>query len=145
MKAAVAYEANASLRIEDVEIARPGSREVLVKLMASGVCHSDWHILKGEWGNALFPAILGHEGAGVVEAVGDEVTRLKIGDHVILVVAHQLRHLRDVPARLSGPVPRPTCVAQPTQARWERIPCSAPPPVSAPSLAMRWCPRSPRC
>jgi S-(hydroxymethyl)glutathione dehydrogenase/alcohol dehydrogenase len=84
MKAAVAYEANAALRIEDVDIARPGSREVLVKLMASGVCHSDWHILKGEWGNALFPAILGHEGAGIVEAVGDEVTRIKPGDHVIL-------------------------------------------------------------
>jgi S-(hydroxymethyl)glutathione dehydrogenase / alcohol dehydrogenase len=84
MKAAVAYEPNASLKIEDVDLARPGSREVLVKLMASGVCHSDWHILKGEWGNALFPAILGHEGAGVVEAVGEEVTRLKAGDHVIL-------------------------------------------------------------
>jgi S-(hydroxymethyl)glutathione dehydrogenase/alcohol dehydrogenase len=84
MKAAVAYQANAPLSIEDVEIARPGSREVLVKLMASGVCHSDWHILKGEWGDALFPAILGHEGAGVVEMVGDEVARLKAGDHVIL-------------------------------------------------------------
>ncbi|HEU0169176.1 MAG TPA: Zn-dependent alcohol dehydrogenase [Chloroflexota bacterium] len=85
MKAAIAYEANTPLKIEDVDIAaKPGSREVLVKLMASGVCHSDWHILKGEWGNALFPAILGHEGAGVVEAVGDEVTRLKKGDHVIL-------------------------------------------------------------
>jgi len=84
MRAAVAYEANAPLRIEDVDIATPASREVLVKLMASGVCHSDWHILKGEWGNALFPAILGHEGAGVVESVGNEVTRLKPGDHVIL-------------------------------------------------------------
>jgi S-(hydroxymethyl)glutathione dehydrogenase/alcohol dehydrogenase len=84
MKAAVAYAANAALRIEDVDIASPGSREVLVKLMASGVCHSDWHILKGEWGNALFPAILGHEGAGIVESVGSEVSRLKPGDHVIL-------------------------------------------------------------
>src|SRR5579864_5859885 len=84
MKAAVAYEANAPLRLEEVELGTPGSREVLVKLMASGVCHSDWHILKGEWGIALFPAILGHEGAGIVEAVGSEVTRLKPGDHVIL-------------------------------------------------------------
>jgi len=47
MKAAIAYAANASLKIEDVDIGRPASREVLVKLMASGVCHSDWHILKG--------------------------------------------------------------------------------------------------
>lgn len=85
MQAAVAHEANAPLRIEDVDLAgEPAAREVLVKLMASGVCHSDWHILKGEWGNALFPAILGHEGAGVVEQVGAEVTRLKPGDHVIL-------------------------------------------------------------
>ncbi|MBV9326452.1 MAG: Zn-dependent alcohol dehydrogenase [Chloroflexi bacterium] len=84
MKAAVAYAANAPLKIEDVDVATPGPREVLVKLMASGVCHSDWHILKGEWGDALFPAILGHEGAGVVQSVGDGVTRLKAGDHVIL-------------------------------------------------------------
>ncbi|MBV9577757.1 MAG: Zn-dependent alcohol dehydrogenase [Chloroflexi bacterium] len=84
MKGAVAYAANTPLKIEDIEIARPGPREVLVKLMASGVCHSDWHILKGEWGDALFPAILGHEGAGVVESVGDGVSRVKPGDHVIL-------------------------------------------------------------
>jgi S-(hydroxymethyl)glutathione dehydrogenase / alcohol dehydrogenase len=85
MKAAVAFQANAPLQIEDVDIATaPSSREVLVKLMASGVCHSDWHILKGEWGNALFPAILGHEGAGIVEAVGDEIARIKPNDHVVL-------------------------------------------------------------
>ena len=84
MRAAVAYEANTPLRVEDVDIGTPAPREVLVKLMASGVCHSDWHILKGEWGNALFPAILGHEGAGIVEGVGSEVSRVKAGDHVIL-------------------------------------------------------------
>jgi S-(hydroxymethyl)glutathione dehydrogenase/alcohol dehydrogenase len=84
MKAAVAYEPNTPLVVEDVDLARPSAREVLVKLMASGVCHSDWHILKGEWGNALFPVILGHEGAGIVEALGADVTRLHVGDHVIL-------------------------------------------------------------
>ena len=84
MKAAIAYEANSALVVEDVQIGNPASNEVLIKLMASGVCHSDWHILKGEWGNALFPVILGHEGAGVVEAVGSDVSRLKTGDHVIL-------------------------------------------------------------
>src|SRR5579864_7797137 len=84
MQAAIAFQANAPLRIEDVSLGTPASHEVLIKLMASGVCHSDWHILKGEWGNALFPAILGHEGAGIVEEIGSEVQRLKKGDHVIL-------------------------------------------------------------
>src|SRR5712691_1053873 len=84
MKAAIAYAPNTPLVVEDVDIAAPGTWDVLVKLMASGVCHSDWHILKGEWGTALFPVILGHEGAGVVEAVGSEVSRLHVGDHVIL-------------------------------------------------------------
>jgi S-(hydroxymethyl)glutathione dehydrogenase / alcohol dehydrogenase len=84
MRAAVAYEPNTPLVVEDVDLGRPGPRDVLVKLMASGVCHSDWHILKGEWGTAQFPLILGHEGAGVVEAVGADVSRLRVGDHAIL-------------------------------------------------------------
>ncbi len=84
MKAAIAYQPNTPLVVEDVDIAEPGPGEILVKLMASGVCHSDWHILKGEWGGSQFPLILGHEGAGVVEAVGTGVSRLKKGEHVIL-------------------------------------------------------------
>lgn len=83
MRAAVAYEAKAPVAIEEVELAPPGPREVLVRLAASGVCHSDWHILKGEWGDRQFPLILGHEGAGVVEAVGADVTAVRPGDHVI--------------------------------------------------------------
>ncbi|MGH2364341.1 MAG: Zn-dependent alcohol dehydrogenase [Chloroflexota bacterium] len=84
MKAAIAYQPNSELVIEEVDLVKPGPHEVLVKLMASGVCHSDWHILKGEWGNGLFPVILGHEGAGIVEAAGEDVAGLKPGDHVIL-------------------------------------------------------------
>ena len=84
MRAAVAYEANAPVVFEDVELAPAGPREVLVRLMASGVCHSDWHILKGEWGDRQFPLILGHEGAGVVESVGEGVSGVKAGDHVII-------------------------------------------------------------
>jgi S-(hydroxymethyl)glutathione dehydrogenase/alcohol dehydrogenase len=70
--------------IENVDLPKPAARDVLVRLMASGVCHSDWHILKGEWGDRMFPTVLGHEGAGVVEAVGEDVTHVKPGDHVIL-------------------------------------------------------------
>ncbi len=84
MKAAIAYEPQGQVVVEEVDLAKPGPNEVLVHLMASGVCHSDWHILKGEWGTQLFPVILGHEGAGIVEAVGDGVSHVKAGDHVIL-------------------------------------------------------------
>ncbi len=84
MKAAIAYEPNGDVVVEEVDLAKPATGEVLVKLMASGVCHSDWHILKGEWGTQLFPLILGHEGAGIVEQVGEGVRNVKAGDHVIL-------------------------------------------------------------
>jgi S-(hydroxymethyl)glutathione dehydrogenase/alcohol dehydrogenase len=84
MQAAVAFEPQGTVVIEEVDLAKPGPGEVLVKLMASGVCHSDWHILKGEWGDRFFPVVLGHEGAGVVEAVGDSVRNVRAGDHVIL-------------------------------------------------------------
>jgi S-(hydroxymethyl)glutathione dehydrogenase/alcohol dehydrogenase len=84
MQAAVAYKPNTPLQVEEVELSDPGPREVRVKLMSSGVCHSDWHILKGEWGDRQFPLILGHEGAGIVEGTGPGVTNLQPGDHVIL-------------------------------------------------------------
>lgn len=83
MRAAVMREAGKPLEIEGVEIAEPGPEEVLVKLAASGVCHSDLHTLKGEWG-AVMPLVLGHEGSGVVEAVGERVQRVAVGDPVVL-------------------------------------------------------------
>jgi len=82
MKAAVLREHNKPLEIEDVEISKPGPREVLVRPIAAGVCHSDLHFVTGDY-PAAFPVILGHESAGVVEDVGSDVTYVKKGDHVI--------------------------------------------------------------
>jgi S-(hydroxymethyl)glutathione dehydrogenase/alcohol dehydrogenase len=70
------------LRVEDVDIDAPRGREVLVRTAATGVCHSDLHYLKGDSVMAM-PCVLGHEGAGVVEAIGEQVTYVRPGDHVI--------------------------------------------------------------
>ncbi len=83
MKAAVLAEEAARLEIRDLTLAPPGPHEVLVRLAASGVCHSDLHVIEGVLPVPL-PAVLGHEGAGVVEAVGEGVTGTKPGDHVVL-------------------------------------------------------------
>src|SRR5207237_636248 len=83
MKAAVLYEYQKPLVVEEVELDDPKAGEVLVRTAASGVCHSDYHIVKGEWTPPL-PMVLGHEAAGVVEAVGPGVTSPRVGDHVII-------------------------------------------------------------
>ena len=67
--AAVLYEVNQPMRIEALDLDEPGEGEVLVKVAAAGVCHSDYHVMKGEWTHPL-PVVLGHEGAGVVERIG---------------------------------------------------------------------------
>jgi len=85
MKAAVLYEPNSPLRVEEVTLDEPQDQEVLVKLVATGVCHTDLHAIKGDLSVPL-PAILGHEGAGIVEKVGPGVTTLQPGDHVVLMV-----------------------------------------------------------
>ena len=82
MKAAVLREVNQPLEIEDVQHGNPGPREVLVRTAAAGVCHSDLHFQNGSYPYFL-PTILGHESAGVIEAVGADVTYVKPGDHVI--------------------------------------------------------------
>jgi S-(hydroxymethyl)glutathione dehydrogenase/alcohol dehydrogenase len=82
MKAAVLREVGKPLQIEDVQINKPGPREVLVRTMAAGVCHSDLHFVEGSYPHPL-PAVLGHESAGIVEQVGSEVRTVKPGDHVI--------------------------------------------------------------
>ena len=82
MKAAVFHGPQQPLTIEDVEIDKPIGREVLVRVAASGVCHSDLHFVDGYY-QFPAPAILGHEAAGVVEAVGPQVEEFKPGDHVI--------------------------------------------------------------
>ncbi|HVN63745.1 MAG TPA: Zn-dependent alcohol dehydrogenase [Candidatus Binataceae bacterium] len=82
MKAAVFHAPNQPLAIEEVEIDKPLDREVLVKTVASGVCHSDLHMVDGLYPCAS-PTVLGHEAAGIVEEVGRNVTYVKPGDHVI--------------------------------------------------------------
>ncbi len=84
MSAAVFRKVHEPLTIEQVEIDKPWGREVLVRTIATGVCHSDLHVVDG---NGRFPLdrpfVLGHEGAGVVEAVGADVTSMRVGDHVV--------------------------------------------------------------
>ncbi|GAB3028133.1 MULTISPECIES: S-(hydroxymethyl)glutathione dehydrogenase/class III alcohol dehydrogenase [Oleiagrimonas] len=82
-RAAVAWEAGKPLSIEEVEVAKPKKGEVLVRIVATGVCHTDAYTLSGKDPEGLFPVILGHEGGGIVEEVGEGVTSLKPGDHVI--------------------------------------------------------------
>lgn len=82
MKAAVLRETNRPLEIEEVQVSKPGPREVLVRTVAAGVCHSDLHFMDGSYPYRL-PTILGHESAGIVEEVGSDVTYVKKGDHVI--------------------------------------------------------------
>ncbi|MFT7687909.1 MAG: S-(hydroxymethyl)glutathione dehydrogenase/alcohol dehydrogenase [Candidatus Azotimanducaceae bacterium] len=82
MKAAVFREVGQPLTIEDIQISKPGPREVLVRTSAVGVCHSDLHFIEGLY-PAQTPMILGHEAAGIVEQVGSDVTYVKPGDHVI--------------------------------------------------------------
>ena len=82
-RAALALEAGAPLVIEEVDVAGPKAGEVLVQMKATGVCHTDAFTLSGDDPEGLFPAILGHEGGGVVVEVGEGVTSLVPGDHVI--------------------------------------------------------------
>ena len=82
MKAAVLYEPNTPLVIEDVSLRKPQSREVLLRTAVAGLCHSDLHFIEGLYPHPL-PVVLGHESAGIVEQVGDGVTYVKPGDHVI--------------------------------------------------------------
>ena len=82
MKAAVLHAPNQPLTVEDIDIDDPVGREVLVRTVASGVCHSDLHHVDGLFPLKM-PAVLGHEAAGIVEAVGEQVEEFKPGDHVI--------------------------------------------------------------
>ena len=82
-RAAIAWKVNAPLEIEEVQVAPPKAGEVLVRIIATGVCHTDAFTLSGEDPEGIFPAILGHEGGGIVEEIGPDVTSVAVGDHVI--------------------------------------------------------------
>jgi len=82
-RAAVAWRAGEPLSIEEVEVHPPKAGEVRVRIVATGVCHTDAFTLSGDDPEGVFPAILGHEGGGIVESVGEGVTSLVVGDHVI--------------------------------------------------------------
>ncbi len=82
-KAAIAWEAGKPLSIEEVQVAPPKAGEVRVKIVATGVCHTDAFTLSGDDPEGIFPAILGHEGGGIVESIGEGVTSVAVGDHVI--------------------------------------------------------------
>ena len=82
-KAAVAWDPGQPLKIEEVDVMLPKAGEVLVRIVATGVCHTDAFTLSGDDPEGIFPAILGHEGGGIVEQVGEGVTSVAVGDHVI--------------------------------------------------------------
>ena len=82
-RAAVAWAPNEPLKIEEVDLMPPKAGEVLVRIVATGVCHTDAYTLSGADSEGKFPCILGHEGGGIVEQVGEGVTSVAVGDHVI--------------------------------------------------------------
>jgi S-(hydroxymethyl)glutathione dehydrogenase/alcohol dehydrogenase len=82
-RAAIAWAAGKPLEVEMLDLEGPGSGEVLIRNVASGVCHTDAFTLSGEDPEGLFPAILGHEGGAIVEEIGAGVKSVKPGDHVI--------------------------------------------------------------
>ncbi|HSP23682.1 MAG TPA: S-(hydroxymethyl)glutathione dehydrogenase/class III alcohol dehydrogenase [Saliniramus sp.] len=98
-RAAVAWEAGKPLTIETVEIGGPKAGEVLVEVMATGICHTDAYTLSGMDSEGKFPAILGHEGAGIVREVGAGVTSLKPGDHVIPLYTPECRQCKSCLSR----------------------------------------------
>ena len=90
-RAAVAFEAGKPLEIAEVDVGGPAAGEVMVEIKATGVCHTDAFTLSGDDPEGAFPAILGHEGAGVVVEVGEGVKDLKVGDHVIPLYTPECR------------------------------------------------------
>lgn len=94
VKAAVAHRPNAPLMIETIDLQGPQAGEVLVEIKASGVCHTDAYTLSGQDPEGIFPAILGHEGAGIVREIGKGVTSVKPGDHVIPLYVPECRQCK---------------------------------------------------
>jgi len=93
-KAAVCWGAGEPLKIEDVEVAPPKAHEVRIHILYTGICHTDEYTRSGKDPEGLFPVILGHEGGGIVESVGEGVTSVKVGDHVIPLYTAECRECK---------------------------------------------------
>lgn len=93
-RAAIAWEAGKPLSVEEVQVAPPKAGEVRIRIVATGVCHTDAYTLSGSDPEGIFPAILGHEGGGVVESVGEGVTSVAVGDHVIPLYTPECRECK---------------------------------------------------
>ncbi|HZV93257.1 MAG TPA: S-(hydroxymethyl)glutathione dehydrogenase/class III alcohol dehydrogenase [Caldimonas sp.] len=93
-RAAVAWKAGEPLTIETVDLEGPRAGELLVEVKATGICHTDWFTLSGDDPEGLFPAILGHEGAGIVVETGPGVTSVRRDDHVIPLYTPECRHCK---------------------------------------------------
>src|SRR4028119_261853 len=90
-RAAIAVAPNQPLEIHEVDLEGPKAGEVLVEIMATGICHTDAYTLEGKDSEGIFPSILGHEGAGIVREVGPGVTSVAVGDHVIPLYTPECR------------------------------------------------------
>lgn len=90
-KAAVAWDAKKKLSVEEIEVLPPKAHEVRIKVLNNAVCHTDAYTLSGVDPEGVFPAILGHEGAGIVESVGEGVSDIKVGDHVVALYTAECR------------------------------------------------------
>src|SRR5690348_13379672 len=91
IRAAVLEEFGAPLSVQELDLAKPKETEVLVRLVACGICHTDLYTASGADPSGYAPAVLGHEGAGVVEAIGEGVKDVKVGDHVVTLFSPQCR------------------------------------------------------
>ncbi len=98
-RAAVAFAPNSLLEIVEVDLDGPRAGEVLVEIIATGICHTDAYTLEGKDSEGIFPSILGHEGAGIVRDVGPGVTSLKVGDHVIPLYTPECRQCKSCLSR----------------------------------------------
>lgn len=93
-RAAVAWKAGAPLTIEELDLEGPRAGEVLVEVKATGICHTDWYTLSGADPEGIFPAVLGHEGAGIVVDIGPDVASVRPGDHVIPLYTPECRQCK---------------------------------------------------
>src|ERR671916_3525068 len=103
IRAAVLEEFGKPLVVQEIDLAEPRAGEVLVRLQACGVCHTDLYTASGADPSGYAPTVLGHEGAGVVEALGEGVSSLAAGDHVVTLFSPQCRdcvHCRSPPTNL---------------------------------------------